>query len=439
MIVPANRLVIWSSVMIPVALLGGVVQSATFLALGIFGIALFLAIADALWSLKCAALFKVNLPEVIRLAVDRTGRISVVLERDNLHVCGVKIAFSVSPDVGFAQDEWEILFPEKEKSCMASLECRPVVRGRYELTVCHMETNSAFGLWDVRWILPVKSEIRVYPSLVGERRTLAALFLNRDNAGSHARRMLGQGREFERLREYVRGDSYQDIHWKATARRGRPITKLFQVEKTQEIYAVMDTSRLSGRMLGRGAVLDQYLRSALVLGHAAQRQGDQFGLLTFGSRIHRFLRASSGKAHFTLCYDTLYTAMPELESPEYGELLSYLRTRLRRRSLLVIMTDLSDAVQAESFLRHVDLISHNHLVLVTMIQPPGVAPVFVNPLDDDPDAVYRALAGHFAWQGLAELGRNLYRRGVGFAMAESGQLSSELVTRYMHIKERQLL
>ena len=95
--------------------------------------------------------------------------------------------------------------------------------------------------------MPAQSEIRVYPNLFTERRNLAALFLHRGAFGLHAQRQVGKGREFEKLREYMPGDSFDEIHWKATAKRGRPITKVFQIERTQEVYVVIDASRLSAR------------------------------------------------------------------------------------------------------------------------------------------------------------------------------------------------
>src|SRR5439155_5760719 len=99
----------------------------------------------------------------------------------------------------------------------------------------------------MRKSVPTQSEIRVYPNLLRERRDLAALFLHRGAFGLHAERQVGKGREFEKLREYVPGDGYDEIHWKATAKRGRPITKVFQIERTQEVYVVIDASRLSAR------------------------------------------------------------------------------------------------------------------------------------------------------------------------------------------------
>src|SRR5207247_4961504 len=103
------------------------------------------------------------------------------------------------------------------------------------------------GFWAARKSVATKSEVRVYPNLFNERKNLAALFLHRGAFGLHAQRQVGKGREFEKLREYIPGDGYDEIHWKATAKRGRPVTKVFQIERTQEVYVVIDASRLSAR------------------------------------------------------------------------------------------------------------------------------------------------------------------------------------------------
>src|SRR5262249_19095905 len=153
-------------------------------------------------------------------------------------------------------------------------------------------------------------------------------------------------------------------------RRGKPITKLYQIEKTQEVYVVIDYSRLSGRKSGEETNLEFYIRSALILGLIAQQQGDLFGLLAFADRIGNFILAGNGKAHFHICRDAIYTLEPRLATPDFRELFPFLRLRLRRRALLVVLTDLSDPVLAEQFLRGVDLIARQHLVLVNMMRPP---------------------------------------------------------------------
>jgi uncharacterized protein (DUF58 family) len=270
---------------------------------------------------------------------------------------------------------------------------------------------------------------------------------------------VGKGRDFEKLREYVPGDSYDEIHWKATAKRGHPVTKVFQLERTQEVYVIIDASRLTARMqkmpqdkvLNRVegistaeagvevTTLERFVSAALVLGLAAEKQGDLFGVLTFSDRVQKFVRARNGHAHYSACRDALYALQPQSVTPDYEELFSFIRQRLRRRALLVFLTALDDPIIAESFAKNVDLIRKQHLVMVNMIPPVGVQPLFEQEKVEQINEVYDALAGHLRWAGLQELGRSLNQKGVRFSLLTSEKLSAELVTNYLNIKRRQLL
>ena len=302
-------------------------------------------------------------------------------------------------------------------------------------------------------------EIRVYPNLLAERRQLAAVFLNRGAFGLHSQRVVGKGRDFEKLREYVPGDSYDEIHWKATARRGHPITKVFQVERTQEVYLIIDSSRLSARPAARAgrssgvggmrggklgesggdSIFERFLVSALILAQAAERQGDLFGLVTFSDQVQTFLRAANGQQHYSACRDSLYTLEARSTAPDFDEVAFFIRRRLRRRALLLFLTSLDDPVLAESFLRNTRLLAGQHLVMVNMIQPPDAAPLFTDPGVGRLEDLYRHLAGHLQWHGLRELGKTLERRGVRFSLLPHDRLCADLVSQYLAVKQRQLL
>jgi len=318
----------------------------------------------------------------------------------------------------------------------------------------------------VRASLPVSIEVRVYPTLLRERRSVAALFLGRGSAGLRALRPVGKGREFEKLREYVPGDAMEDIHWKATARRGRPITKLFQVERTQEVYVVIDASRLSARPSGRAqplpvrepadgeagaelppgaedrpalTVLDRFVTAALVLSLAAERQGDRYGLVVFSNGMDSFVRAGTGRAQHRATREALVTLHPRLVDPDFEELFAFLRTRLRRRALLFVLTSLDDPALAERFARAIAIVSTQHLVLVNQLRPEGAWPLFSGSAVSGTDEIYRRLAGHLVWSELLELGARLRGRGVPSALLEREQVPQLLLEQYFRVKGRQLL
>ncbi|MCB1095571.1 MAG: DUF58 domain-containing protein [Verrucomicrobiae bacterium] len=335
-------------------------------------------------------------------------------------------------------------------------------RGKYGFAAVYSEALSRFGLWDVRRELPVAIEVRVYPDLRSERHGLAAFFLRRGAHGMQPRPQLGKGREFEQLREYAPGDDYGDIFWKGTARRGYPTTKMFQVERTQEVYVVIDHSRLSGREIrvpvrkvpgitekqefhvgGEFTVttqLEKYLQAALILGTVAEQQADLFGLITFSDQVDHFVRSKNGRQHFDSCRDAIYALQPELVSPNYDELIIFIRKHLTRRALIIVLTDLSDPVAAESFYEMVQLVSRQHLVLVNMIRPEAALPVFSSEAAVATTRdLYDRLNGHFHWSELQEIDQMLRSCGVQFALPESGELTLDTVNHYMRIKSRQLL
>ena len=176
-----------------------------------------------------------------------------------------------------------------------------------------------------------------------------------------------------------------------------------------------------------------------MLGLVAEQQGDLFGLLAFSDRVQRFVRAKSGRGHFSGCRDALYTLQPESASPNYDELFTFVRLRLRRRALLLVLTSLDDPVLVESFTRNAELIGRHHLVLVNMLRPAGAHPLFSEPATESVDAIYEQLGGHVQWHNLRELGKVLQRQGVQFAQLEDETMAATLVTQYMNVKQKQLL
>ncbi len=340
----------------------------------------------------------------------------------------------------------------------------PLKRGQYFFDVCHTETRSRLGLWVIRRNLPVGIELRVYPDLSVERRRLSALFLNRGSDGMHAMRQVGKGRDFEQLREYLPGDDYSDIDWKAMARRGEPVTRTYQIERTQEVYVVVDHSRMSAREIrtpldeadealitgniehGAGgeyvvtSQLERFLQCSLILASVAQRQGDLFGFASFADGVDRFIRSRNGREHYNVVRDALYTLEPKKVAPDFEQLMVSLRQRLKRRALLVMLVDLSDPLTAESFYRSIPLISRQHLVLVNMVRPEHALPLFSpKKLPESTNEVYESLAGHFQWRDLRETKRRLGHLGVDLGLPDHEALSAEAVTQYLNVKRRQLI
>jgi uncharacterized protein (DUF58 family) len=454
-IVPRTKLIIWIGlIFIPVSVLAAVMPAVTGPGIGLFVGFLAATIVDAAVSRKLLTGIRVTLPAVVRLSVGRESEMTLTIENDAAKVKQLRLGLAFPREIHSPNQDLITKLPEETPHSLVAWPFKALRQGLYLLENCYLETTSRMGFWSLRRTEATRAEVRVYPDLFRERKKLSGLFLNR-GIGIHALRQVGKGREFEQLREYLPGDSYEDIHWKATARRGQPITKVYQIERTQQIYVIIDGSRLSVRNSdphgSRSAtveepevddyttIMERYAAAALVMGLAADRQADEFGLLAFDDRVRKFVRAKSGKAHYDVCRDALHTLQAGSVTPDFAELFTFIATKIRRRALLIILTSLDDPVLAESFTANIDVISRRHLVLVNMLKPAGAQPLFSDPSANTVDDIYRKLGNHLLWRQLRETEKYLRRRGVGFYLLENENLCTDIVSQYLTVKRRQLI
>lgn len=435
-IVPAP-LLIWlvAFVGFPAAIIAGVSPPARLAAIvAIVLLALAVAIDAALRTHALSGI-RIQTPELVRCFKDRDAEARIQVHNPSQRLRHLRIGIPAPPGLESNLEDQRIEIPASTETAAFSWTFTPRRRGSYRIEACFLEAASPLGLWSVRRGDAIALEIRVYPNL---RRQEDLNALRRGVEGLHSMRQIGRGREFEKLREYVPGDGFDEIHWKATARRGRPITKVFQVERTQEIYVIIDSSRLSARPAGNETALERSITAALLVGAAAGRRGDLFGLAAFSNRVEAFTRARNGKAHYAACRDAIYQIHSRPVSPDFDEIATFLRLRLRRRALLLFLTSLDDPVIAENFDRATRLLARRHLVIVGMPRPESARPLFSENVESTA-GIYRHLAGHLAWKRLREIESTLARQGVRLALLDPTRFSGGLIGLYDEVKQRQLL
>jgi uncharacterized protein (DUF58 family) len=455
MIVPRTRLIVITAlVLLPAGVMAAWHPGTTPAAWFVVAVYAAACIMDAVNSRRRLDGWRMSTPAVIRLTVDRSGSVPLVIHVPAAGVDSIRVGLALPAGIVAESREMTIPLQAEQPACMIQWACRAGQRGRYDLTGCHAQIPSYWGLWSMQRRFALQSEIRVYPNLVGGQQDLGGLFQRRE-LGLRTQRRIGKGREFEQLRDYCPGDSYEDIDWKATARRRYPVTRVYQVEQSQELYIVLDASRLSTRNAGfimdrrrlsrpdggasRTSIFERYITAALVMGIAASKAADRYGLLIFSDRPDCFIKAGRGQAHFNACREALYNRMPSLASPDFEELFAFVGTRLRKRALLVFLTSLDDPVLSENFLQAMTPAAKKHILLINMLRPPGAHPLFHSDKIRAPDGIYQHLVGHMLWNNLAETRRKLRRHRAGFQLLDNEALCGQLVRQYMDIKQRQIL
>ena len=392
------------------------------------------AALDAIAGTRALRDISVRVPPLVRLSKDRKSAVVAALDNAGQRSQQVRLALAWPSDLEALDPEASALLSTRPGEPVGyEIGFRATRRGRYTIPSCHLLGSSPLGLWSIRQQRGIALEVRVYPNLTRDR--TAAQFLRHGPGGIRLQRLLGKGREFEKLRDYVHGDSFEDVHWKATARRGRPIIKVFQVERTQEVYLVIDASRLSAR----GENLERFIEAALIVCLAAERQGDRFGLITFSSQVDQFLSARNGKTHFGACREAIYNLEPRPVAPDFAELFTFIQLRIRQRALIVFLTALDDPLLSENFARDVSLISGRHLVLTAMLEQPAVRRLFTGPEPSGIGQIYESLAGHLFWQKLRELEKTLHLQGVTLRFLDPKLAGGQLASAYLEVKQRQLL
>jgi len=428
---PSTRLIVVAAIaIVPLATVAGFLPPlapAGFAALALIAL---IAAVDAFTLTRSIARWSAAAPASLQWFQDREAALPIVLQHSAAASHNLRLHVNLPPEI--EPRDKSVAF-RIEGSGIAEFACVPRRRGEFHPDTCDIEQPSALGLWYAGRTLPIHSEVRVYPDLRRER--AADLIRSHARSGAHARRQLGKGREFEKLRDYEHGDSFEDIYWKATARRQKPVVKVFQIERTQEVYAIIDSSRLSAR----GDILDSYVTAALALAITAEAQHDRFGLASFSAGIDNFIPAASGKRHFAFCRDAIYAVQPRPVTPDIEEVFSYLHTHLHKRSLIIFLTALDDPFLADAFVNNVRVLSRRHLVLVNVPEQADVRPLFTGAMPASADEVYTRLAGHMHWTRLRELQKTLERRGVRLAVVDPAQLPSQLARQYIEVKQRQLL
>lgn len=453
MIVPTNRLIIWTGIVfLPIAALLAVVPPSVVIFMGTAAVIfLLLIITDAILAFGRLKGIGVELPDIIRLSKGRPGEIHIRIHNSKQILKEINIGFSFSSKILSTESHKIVELPGDSELSSITWPCTAVKRGTFVIRNCFLQASSPWEFWDYRKKIRTHSEIRIYPDIFQEKKDLAFLFQNR-GIGIHRQRQIGKGRDFEQLREYIPGDSYEDIHWKATAKRQYPVTKVFQIERTQEIYIIIDASRMSKRITNSEnnldhkesekegiTIIERYISAALIMGLITERIGDLFGFMAFSDNIDRFMRAKRGKFHFNACRDALYTLQARKASPDFSELITFISTKIRRRSLLIFMTNLDDPVLADSFIEQMDILSKKHLILVNMLNPGAVKPLFTSPNARSINDLYKNLGRHIIWDNLYNTEKRLKKLGIGFMLLKNEKMHAQLISQYLNIKQKQVL
>jgi len=331
------------------------------------------------------------------------------------------------------------MFLDAHETAEFSYSLTPPRRGRYGFGKTAVRFKSKLGLVWCQSDLGESQTVKVYPNMRRAREIeLRALGARSFLAIQRRAVRRGEGREFESMRDYVRGDELRHISWTATARRNRLTTRQYQIERDQTVMIALDGGRLMTGRVGDESKFDTAIHASLALMSACARAGDNCGLAVFGRRVKKYLPPKRGPEHMDAVLESLHDMEPELIEPSYARAFQFIASNSKKRAFVVILTDLVDKESSKELINSLKLLRPRHLPLVVTIGDRDLNTTVSKVPADIKEVFTQSAAEEIIHQ--REQALRLVETLGGLALdVTTATLGPRLLETYLRVKERGLL
>jgi len=417
--------------LLPLALLLGLLHAGAAAVLGVAALLLVLVVAQGLAAPPTIRVSR-ELPRQLSVGEPATVRLRV--RNDSDQPVALRIADGCPSGLDPEQEVLELDLPAHgEESLQYTI--RPTGRGSFAFGATDLLLRRPRGLVEHRVRLELPAEARVHPNMrdlvryeLRSRRNLL------QHGGARRTRILGRDGDFERLRDFVAGDDLRHVDWKATARMRRPMTRVYQAERSQNLIILIDGTRLMATRAGSLSKLDYAVNAALMLAWVGLQQGDKVGVGVFDDGLRGYVPPAAGQGQLGRVLDLLFDQQPALRFPRYREAARGILRDNRRRSLIVWLTDLFDGEQGRELLGALRALRGRHLSLVVAMDDPDVHRIAESAPDDDA-ALFQKVGAAELLDERAALIRKLHAEGARIVDARPAEISGALVDRYLDLKQ----
>ena len=331
------------------------------------------------------------------------------------------------------------MFLDAHETAEFSYLLTPPRRGRYGFGRTAVRFKSKLGLVWCQSDLGESQTVKVYPNMRRAREIeLRALGARSFLAIQRRAVRRGEGREFESMRDYVRGDELRHISWTATARRNRLTTRQYQIERDQTVMIALDGGRLMTGRVGDESKFDTAIHASLALMSACARAGDNCGLAVFGRRVKKYLPPKRGAEQMDAVLESLHDMEPELIEPSYARAFQFIASNSKKRAFVVILTDLVDKESSKELINSLKLLRPRHLPLVVTIGDRDLNTTVSKVPADIKEVFTQSAAEEIIHQ--REQALRLVETLGGLALdVTTATLGPRLLETYLRVKERGLL
>jgi len=320
-----------------------------------------------------------------------------------------------------------------------SYTLRPVKRGVYEFGKLNLLISTPIGLGMRKVVAAQPFQVAVYPSFLQMHRyELMAHSQNLVEAGIKKIRKIGHNMEFEQIKEYVPGDDYRALNWKATARKGDLMVNQYEDEKSQQVYSLIDKGRTMQMPFGGMALLDYAINTSLAIANIAMKKQDKAGLITFNKGVNTFLPASKKARQLNLIMERLYAEKTAFRESDMERLYAFVKRKVRQRSLILFYTNFETYSGMERQLNYLRLMAKGHLVVVIFFVNTEIQQVLSGKPSDTEGIYVKTIAEKVAFEK-RQIIKGLQQHGIQSILTEPDQLTPNTINKYLELKARNLI
>lgn len=309
---------------------------------------------------------------------------------------------------------------------------RPTRRGAYSFGALNVFCKTRLGFLERRVVVAAGQTVAVYPSYLSLGK-VGLLAEAAARTGNRTVRRIGNTMEFEKIKSYVSGDDIRTINWQATARRGGLMVNQYQDEREQSIYSVIDTGRVMKMPFDGLTLLDYAINASLALSTTILSRGDRAGLITFGAKSGRAVRADKRSRQVQMLNEVLYGIETDYSESDDRHLLTAAASVASSRSLMIVFTNIESRSAAKRRLPGLLTLARRHLVLVVLFRNTEIEALQrTQPLR--PSDVYLQTVANDAVRQKAEIRAEFHRHGIRTLLTRPGDLSVDIVNAYLGLK-----
>lgn len=316
---------------------------------------------------------------------------------------------------------------------------RPVKRGEYHFGSLNVFVTSPVGFFSRRFVFSSDKVVPVYPSFVQMRKfELLAISNNLTDAGVKRIRKIGQNTEFELIKDYIAGDDFRVINWKASARKNQLMVNQYQDERSQQMYCVIDKGRVMQMPFNGLSLLDYAINASLVISNIAMKKSDKAGIITFQDKIGTVLPASRSNNQMNQILEVLYKQKTGYRESDFSILYSQIRRKITQRSLLLLFTNFESVYGMQRELPFLRALASQHLVVVIFFENTEMKSLINDPAPDLRTIYHKAIAEKFSYEKKLIV-KELNKNGIQTILTAPEHLTVNTINKYLELKARGMI